>query len=902
TTHFLAMTTVHSISNTLMEVHAMDDSMEMASPYQGQADDFDIDIDLMEDQVSNMDSDMMGVEEFPNASQPNNLNNDAIYDADMADEPSEGSMIDADNYADEDHDIDVQFEDGPYEEEMIESEPVAQPDVAVSSIQLDVMASNESAASPIKEDAAIHIAGPPEAAPQGSNDAVDLAPVQHGVSASGVEDPGTQAESSTAADGLATEPSEIVKSTDTSGHENTEHFEKTNEISQSSVPEVEVRTASDEGLEASQIKSSHQQSQVDTRADVTAHSEVQPESEENNKAAPPAEPLPNVTYMDEALHPVKILYQNSEIALFPPLEGDTAETFFLPDEDVAYDNIGELFKQLREVLENSVGNDVLVIDVEPLGIQITEDSSYTSQVTLYQILDLYLRLCRNDGTNEPDALYLTLSSKRSFSDEILELNAAAIAGKTLSELHSELHSWDEYDEAEPGSEEDPEAGGAEEHEDELYYAGEVQQEDTSRDTLAGPEGEEASAQTPVASLTETVRAQDEDVTASAEREPASAAESVTHAVEPLSGELEHHEGYRDSQAPEYDHNHDDPTQEHYDSDAPQSDSTATIAGSTGESKIKESIHNASLEDEHVGMGQNDNENNYEEDHRNGELHGGESQERGHMSPSEDSEVSQGDNTVDETGDTETQNPDEQVSVLNEEGADVLDAPPTNEHVQTGDAEIQQPDDQESVLDGEGTDESNVLPTNEIIPTGDAEIQQPDDQVSALDEEDADELEALPTDEIVPTVSLQDENDDVSRDQTARLLPRESTGASEEQPPEPTDDLPGSAEELPQAPLGDTEVDIPGHFEGIDYDELVDGSAAPAAAENEDVDEQEFDENENHFDDFESDAEETEGAEVVGYPSLADSPNNNLSSKRSREDEDDWDLEEPTLESKRRRPS
>jgi hypothetical protein len=70
---------------------------------------------------------------------------------------------------------------------------------------------------------------------------------------------------------------------------------------------------------------------------------------------------------------VKIYYQDNEIALFPPLEGDSAETFFLHDEDVAYENIGELFKALRLVLQGNVAdNEVLVIDVDVLGIQMTE--------------------------------------------------------------------------------------------------------------------------------------------------------------------------------------------------------------------------------------------------------------------------------------------------------------------------------------------------------------------------------------------------------------------------------------------------------------------------------------------------------------------------------------------------
>jgi hypothetical protein len=77
----------------------------------------------------------------------------------------------------------------------------------------------------------------------------------------------------------------------------------------------------------------------------------------------------------ESLHPVKIIYQENEIALFPPLEGDSAETFFLHDEEVAYESIEKLFKSLRQVLQGNVAdNEVLVIDIESLGIQMTEVS------------------------------------------------------------------------------------------------------------------------------------------------------------------------------------------------------------------------------------------------------------------------------------------------------------------------------------------------------------------------------------------------------------------------------------------------------------------------------------------------------------------------------------------------
>lgn len=346
--------------------------MEMASPYQGQADDFDIDIDLMEDHVSNMDSDMMGADEFTHTSQPNEVSNDAIYDADMA-EPSEGSMIDADNYADEDNDIDVQFDEGPYEEEMIEPDQAEEVDIDAPIIHLQPAGSNEDAASPIKEESTVTPVEPLEAAPQGLRGSVELAPVQDEAQASGVGDADTQAQPSRAADDLTEEPSEDVISPEPGVHnEKAEISGETNEISQSSVSETQVAQVPNEDPETSQTKHSAKDSHVDD----TAHPEAQPESEGNQEVADADVSLQQAAYIEEPLHPVKILYQDCEIALFPPLEGDLADTFFVEDEALAYDNIGEIFKALRQVLQKTMaGNEVLVIDIDTLGIQITEVST-----------------------------------------------------------------------------------------------------------------------------------------------------------------------------------------------------------------------------------------------------------------------------------------------------------------------------------------------------------------------------------------------------------------------------------------------------------------------------------------------------------------------------------------------
>lgn len=76
-----------------------------------------------------------------------------------------------------------------------------------------------------------------------------------------------------------------------------------------------------------------------------------------------------------ALHPVKVYYQDNEISLFPPHEGDSSETFFLEDESLAYEPLGKLFESCREVLYEHVGeNETLVLDIESLNLQLMEVS------------------------------------------------------------------------------------------------------------------------------------------------------------------------------------------------------------------------------------------------------------------------------------------------------------------------------------------------------------------------------------------------------------------------------------------------------------------------------------------------------------------------------------------------
>lgn len=375
------MTTASSLTFATMEVPALEDSMEMASPYQGQADDFDIDLDLMEDNVSNMDSDMMGADDFPNTSQVSLFAAEVNDDADMADEPSEGSMVDTD-LVDEDPDIDVQYEQSTYEADMLEGDQDDQP-VPVPSIHIEVQpetVEHEDKPSEIpretkeSESQSIHdgletalpepvsVSNEPQE-PQPQEEVVEeekLLPVS--------SEPQDGQPGYTEGDGTA-EPE--VDRPDIEPHETNEttgNTETTDNRSSSVEGHHQHNDASVENVEnlepEQDAKSAAHESEYRNPEHLEATDSHESEAQHTHEE-------------DESLHPVKVLYQEAEISLFPPMEGDSAETFFLHDEDVAYDNFGKLFSALREVLlDNVAENEVLVIDIDSLGIQITEVRAY----------------------------------------------------------------------------------------------------------------------------------------------------------------------------------------------------------------------------------------------------------------------------------------------------------------------------------------------------------------------------------------------------------------------------------------------------------------------------------------------------------------------------------------------
>ncbi|KAL8953095.1 MAG: hypothetical protein Q9222_001033 [Ikaeria aurantiellina] len=139
------------------------------------------------------------------------------------------------------------------------------------------------------------------------------------------------------------------------------------------------------------------------------------------------------------VHPIVVAYQGSEMFLFPPAEEDQdhSQTYLLSDEALAAEVIHTIFKECRDVLEDSIGDeDELVFNVDDLGLRVCESAVEASSTRLIQILDVYLQLHYHDGNDTPPPMKMTLSTNARFSHGLDYLINLAAEGKGFSNLNS----------------------------------------------------------------------------------------------------------------------------------------------------------------------------------------------------------------------------------------------------------------------------------------------------------------------------------------------------------------------------------------------------------------------------------------------------------------------------------
>ncbi|KAJ9296327.1 hypothetical protein DTO271G3_5468 [Paecilomyces variotii] len=439
-----------------MEPPPGDDSMEMASPYQGHMDDFEIDLDVMEDQVSEVDQDLDVADATP---EPTN-GPGSVNDADMVDEIDERPMIDADEnnqgtVGQNENNGYYQTEE-TYEEQMEEYDedidaPVPeQPDIVITDTQPDQQDLQETSEFPEHQETTEQSKENKDEAHRDTTEHLAEQKIEHH----------DLQEQPKEAEGHGTEeaPEELDNVNDHGEQQHHQPEDDTNNSTrlESHEPhlkgvdnEQQAQDGEPEIAQIDEITRSPEQEGAARMEEKSAHETVDERTEESLEVS--------------HLHPVKVLYQDTEISLFRPREGDSSETFFLEDESLAYGDLGKLLSSCREVLGEHISEgEVLVVDIDSLNLQLNEDSYHTPKVTLSQIVGLYLDLCRNDGINEPEPLYLTLSTKPTLPAEISNLLAAAGEGKGLSHICQ----WEEYEDEQQIEDKDSPVGEEDEEEEE----------------------------------------------------------------------------------------------------------------------------------------------------------------------------------------------------------------------------------------------------------------------------------------------------------------------------------------------------------------------------------------------------------------------------------------------------
>lgn len=135
------------------------------------------------------------------------------------------------------------------------------------------------------------------------------------------------------------------------------------------------------------------------------------------------------------VHPVTLVYLEEEMSLFPPLMGDESSVYFLSDPSLASQSLDKLLAACREILTGTLDHhDELVLDIPGLGLHICEDSKYSAQITLTNVLEVYLNLCHNDVDDACQTLYCHLSSRVSLASQYAYLSSAGAEGKTYAEI------------------------------------------------------------------------------------------------------------------------------------------------------------------------------------------------------------------------------------------------------------------------------------------------------------------------------------------------------------------------------------------------------------------------------------------------------------------------------------
>ncbi|KAL8873865.1 MAG: hypothetical protein Q9174_000720 [Haloplaca sp. 1 TL-2023] len=167
--------------------------------------------------------------------------------------------------------------------------------------------------------------------------------------------------------------------------------------------------------------------EVNSQAPEAIHSEASPVTQDAEEES--------ASHESPYVHPVLIVYQGSEMFLFPPAEEDQEEdqTYLISEEAFAGETIEILLKECRKVLQDSIGDqEELQIVIHDLDLVICESTVEATKTTLFDVLEVFQGLYRVDSDDDPPPMSMALSTKSRFSRRLEYLIGCASEGIGLS--------------------------------------------------------------------------------------------------------------------------------------------------------------------------------------------------------------------------------------------------------------------------------------------------------------------------------------------------------------------------------------------------------------------------------------------------------------------------------------
>ncbi|KAI2464145.1 hypothetical protein F4781DRAFT_425788 [Annulohypoxylon bovei var. microspora] len=168
-------------------------------------------------------------------------------------------------------------------------------------------------------------------------------------------------------------------------------------------------------------------------------------------------------------HEMYISYGQTDYRLFAKSEDDDPNQYFLRDMSAMELPLGQFLSNLREIIADEVSVlDELVMHIDGLGLEFSESSTsdMLEEFTFGDILSLYDRLAKNDGSELAPCLYMYLVVRPNCRQRLMALLDSASSGRGLSEIAVYREATPVHDEQADGSESQSPYVSPEDEEDE----------------------------------------------------------------------------------------------------------------------------------------------------------------------------------------------------------------------------------------------------------------------------------------------------------------------------------------------------------------------------------------------------------------------------------------------------